>query len=352
MKIQEINKINISDKKPPLLTICIPTYNRGKKALSLVNTILKKLNTNCSIFVLDNASNNEKKYYKKIKKLANKHTDKLKYVRHSHNRMFHGNYLACFELSESKYSMVISDEDIPELKNIKTVLKQFKENKNLGIVRGSISTVKGVNVGNAQTYETNYLIAGEDALSNYGFSNNYHSGTVYNNKLIKKYNLLKRLKKNLDKQYIYPHLYFELLISSKSDVVSLSDIIIYEGQAQAITNENDELENDINAYKIPYSFGARLDQFVVLRDAMAEAVQLIDGDIALYANLYLKLVEKYFYLITKCDSFLFINNKLNVDFLRKSMHSMAYAGISEYHFLKPFHDKIFAIIDKISDEYK
>jgi len=51
------------------LTICIPTYNRGERALKNVNYLLENLEENYSILVLDNASTNQTQFYKKIEEI-------------------------------------------------------------------------------------------------------------------------------------------------------------------------------------------------------------------------------------------------------------------------------------------
>ncbi len=338
--------------KKALLTICIPTFNRGKRAYELVYNMLPKLDNTSIILVLDNASDNEMDYYKKIKKLSKKYNHKLVYIRHDYNRQFHGNYLACLQFSQSKYSMIISDEDTPFLPTIPKILKEFKDNKSLGLIRASIGISNNQNQGNARIYKAIKYVAGKEALIAHGFTNNYHSGTVYNNKIIKKYKLLDRLSLNLDQQYIYPHLYLELLIAAKADIQYLSEISVYEGLPIVIKDCNGIIQNDSSIYKIPYSYGSRVDQFIALRDAIVEVVDFIDEDNNLFVHSYLKLIDKFFYIIFKCDTFIYINNKMNLEFIRLSLYNVACGAILEYPTLQPHKEQILPLIKKIADNYK
>ena len=77
-------------------TICIPTFNRGKRAFELVNILLKDLEKNWSILVFDNASTNGVEFYNEIENLS-KINNQIKYVRHETNRQFYGNFKSCLD---------------------------------------------------------------------------------------------------------------------------------------------------------------------------------------------------------------------------------------------------------------
>ena len=55
-------------------TICIPTYNRGKRALKLVENLLLNLKEDQSVLVLNNASTVETEAYLKIKNISEQNT--------------------------------------------------------------------------------------------------------------------------------------------------------------------------------------------------------------------------------------------------------------------------------------
>ena len=60
-------------------TICIPTFNRGERALELVNTVLPNLEENWSLMVLNNNSFDGTEFYDKIEELGREHSN-LEYI--------------------------------------------------------------------------------------------------------------------------------------------------------------------------------------------------------------------------------------------------------------------------------
>lgn len=272
-------------------TITVPSYNRGKRALFIVESIFRHLENNWSVLILNNASMHEQEYYNKIEELS-KTDNRIRYIKHEYNRQFHGNYMACFELANSKYIMITSDEDVPVVDKLHNLLKAFSIIENLGIIRTS-----GIGGSNMCIFDDLFFDAGDNALLGYGFTNNYISGTIYNLDMIKKFKLLDQLKANLSKHSIYPHLYLELLICTYMPVIVSSEVCINEGESQKVAdNSGMGILNDSSTYKEPYSLGSRIDQFVHFRDAIIEIYNIKKSD-SLFINMYLALTRKYYYLI-------------------------------------------------------
>jgi hypothetical protein len=215
-------------------------------------------------------------------------------------------------------------------------------------MRGSIAPVAGVNPRNSHGRADFSYMRGAEALMGYAFSNNYMSGVIYNRQLLKDLGLVDRLSKGIDSNAIYPHLYLDLLASAVTDVVTTTQICCFEGADQI--NEG----NDPKRYSAPYSFGSRIDQFVVLRDATFEAVGLIKEpfDKQLFATMYLKLCEKYMYLITRVNSPMYLQNKVHPGLLHQAMLYVCGAAISMYPEIAEFETFLFTEIQKIHDKYK
>jgi len=342
-------------KNKSQFTICIPTFNRGKRALEQVEFLLANIKKkwNWSILVLDNDSNKEIKYYNKIKKLS-KVNKILTYIKHDKNCYFHGNYLASITMSKTKYIMIMSDEDRPNVKDLNKVLSKILNDNNIGIIRGSIKSMVPNWYANSIQHINNYYHAGKEALEHYAFSNNYLSGTIYNRNIILNYHLHKRLESNLGKHAIYPHLYLESLLCAISDIKMVSRILSFEGVNEQTIDESGMILGDVSVYKAPYTFGGRIDLMILLRDAVYEALGLIDKDIdmKLFFGLYFKIVEKTFFLISKVNSPLYISSKLNIKYLQESLLYCAYASILEYKEFKQIEDNIKEILNKIYIKYK
>ena len=339
----------MNNDKKPIFTICIPTFNRGKKALNLIETILPYMQNNWEILLLNNNSDNEVEKYNKIEEISNDNKC-LRYIKHDVNRQFHGNFLACFEESKSKYIMIVSDEDFPNMNIIQSVIEYIEKNTKVGIFRGSIQPMDGVEAGNSFIMDNQYFQAGEEALLNYGLRNNYHSGTIYNIELLRKNNLINLLKVNLDIHYLYPQLYIELLACSVMDIFIFSDVILYEGSAQVVIEDGARI-GDVNNYKFPYSYGSRVDQFVILKDAIYEAVSMVNNifDIMLFVKLYMNLVKKYFHLISVVNISLYESVNLEKRYILQSFHSFVCSAIVVVPEINDYKEEV---IDMINEVYQ
>lgn len=346
-KVLESMKSKNSKNSNPFFTICIPTWNRGKRALSLVKRILPEMEDNWQILVLDNASYDERKFYKKISKLSDVN-NKVRYIRHKKNGGFEGNYLACFEDATSDYIMMISDEDYPDMSGVKEVLPYFERNKDLGIIRGTILAEEGV-MPCAAPLPNAFFKAGKEAISGYGLLNNYPSGTIYNRKIVIKNEFNKALRVKIVDQAAYPHLYLELFICSKSDVMTVNTVCAHQGPTQLTkTTKGDELGGHFR-WRAPFSYGSRIDQFIVLRDALYEIVSIIDKnrDDLFFVTLYLGLVRKWFYLISQVNMPMYQKHKIHSELVKESFFAFACSAILVYPELKRHHKRIVDLIGEI-----
>lgn len=339
-------------------TICIPTFNRGERALELVNTILPNLEKNWSLMVLNNNSFYGTEFYDKIEELGKEHI-KLKYIKHKENCQFYGNFKCCLTESNSKYILIISDEDFVNFNEVKDILDILEKYPFLGACRTSIAPSENVkNPANSFTFPDNFFKAGEDALKGFCFSNNYISGIVYNLENIKKTNIIDIFYKNILKHKAYPHLYFDLLVSSKFDVIKTSKIAILEGIP--FFNYIDDLGNKIVEpfdHIGPYGYGERLNQFFTLRDGIIDAVNLLDNKndndrFIIFLNIYLLLVEKYFYLIGICNMPQYKRNYLEESLLKESFFYTACSGIFGYQQIDPYKEIIIDALTNIYSNYK
>ncbi|MBF0460512.1 MAG: glycosyltransferase [Magnetococcales bacterium] len=334
----------------PVLTICVISYNRGRRALQLVTATLPDMDDDWELLVLNNASPAEQTFYDQIEAMAA--TDpRLSYVCHAANREYHGNYLACFDHARAPWFMLCSDEDLPRLPSMRNLLPLLQAQDNLCVLRGSIVPEEGARPQNAIIWPENRYAAGSEALLHYGMLNNYISGTFYNRALAQEKGLVERLRQGIDGQRIYAHLYFELLAASQCDVMTTPEVVITEGQPQFLTDATAAVPM---RYQPPYSFGSRIDQIIVLRDALIEAVGLVHEpfDLDLFLRMYLRLCEKYFRLVSLVNRPLYQNHALHLELLQKSLLYVCTAGISCYPAVEPYRAKMIEEITKIFFRYQ
>ena len=337
-------------------TICIITFNRGKRVLSLVNTLLENLEKNWCVLILDNASTNGVEYYQEIHNISkvNKQVD---YIKHDVNGQFHGNYLSCFKHTKTKHFMILSDEDFINHSGVKSVLEDIKLKENLGMCRASIGTHESLKVDlNSFVFANSFYKAGEEAMKGICFSGNYISGIIYNLDLIKKYDLIPILEKNIEKHAAYPHIYFDLLISAKCDVMRSSEIVVLEGVPEKTLDERG-IEYTTFEHVGMYGFGARINQFFSLRDGIFDAVNLLKkenttDEFIIFLGIYLLLVQKYFYLIADCNMNSYKKNFLEESLLKESFYYITTSAVFAYPQIGPFKETVLSALTDIYQNHK
>lgn len=329
-------------------SICVPTYNRGRKALELVKDVVPRLEPGWALIIIDNCSSSECAEYEEIAKLAKVSPGKLTYIHNAVNSGFNGNYLNCFRYTRSDLAMFISDEDRPNLAIIPTALNLSKERPTLGIIRGSIlPLMPGDPRRNSFTLRDEVYTAGKDALRLYALSNNYLSGTIYNKRLLSELGLIERFEKNLLLHHAYPHLYLECLACAVTDVALCAETSCFEGTPQFLSSGPNV------CYIPPYSFGCRVDQFLVLRDCLREAVEILDSPFnsELFGNLYLRHTAKYFHLVGRANAALYAKNGIDVGVAVRSFAYFACAAMIRLKECEQHRDFLMEEIDKLARQF-
>ena len=329
------------------LTICVITFNRGKRLLENISHYLHSLEDFCNVLILDNASTKEIISYKeasdKIKSFPS-----LKYVRKNENNQFQGNFLDCFVWSNTDYVMVLSDEDIPNNCEIGEALKFLKNHPNIGALKGSMAPMPGVVAKNSIINENKIYQRGYDAITSFGIWNNYISGTIYNKKILNQYNLTNIFQKNLHQQTYYPHVYLEILMSAVSDVAYSDKILVFEG-AEIIDPEPEE----VTQYQVQSSVGARLDQFIALRDGLWEATKLIKKDFChnTFFNSYFHLCLKYFDILMNKNLTLHENQYMDKNYLKGSFYYLCLSAVNQYEQSQVYLKELTQLLKKVRNSY-
>jgi glycosyltransferase involved in cell wall biosynthesis len=90
----------------PLVSICIPTYNRAKFVSKAIDSALSQSYQNIEILVVDNASHDEIESV-----IAHYQDPRLKFFKNSRNLGMYGNFNRCIELSKGKYIHILHSDD-------------------------------------------------------------------------------------------------------------------------------------------------------------------------------------------------------------------------------------------------
>lgn len=111
--------------KTPLLTICIPSYNRHEKARRCVELLLQQANDHLvNIIVLDNGSAQNYVEYFAGDVLFQEalSSGALTICRNEYNIGMSANFLRAFEIAKSKWLWLISDDDNIRMNALETVI--------------------------------------------------------------------------------------------------------------------------------------------------------------------------------------------------------------------------------------
>ncbi len=159
-----------------LFSICIPSHNRGHRAIRLVKKLLEMPWDEHEIEIIcsNNGSDKYIEEYREIKKIKDK---RLRYHEFASNQGFAGNVNQVIKMSRGDFCMLLSDEDgiLPE--NLKNYLLFLDMHPELSLVKGCTSFVYS-------DLQTQYFSYTEEAVDGYYLMGNYISGTIYNRKII------------------------------------------------------------------------------------------------------------------------------------------------------------------------
>lgn len=150
------------------LSICVPTYNRGEILKKTLEGITSQNLDNIEIVISDNASEDET-----LKIVSDFQSLGVKYFRNNQNYGAVYNIIKALELGSGEYVVLSSDEDIPALNNIISILDLY-ESIRAGFVSGLYEyTIDHKSSKPIVSREDRILEPGPDALAERGYKNNY-----------------------------------------------------------------------------------------------------------------------------------------------------------------------------------
>lgn len=275
-----------------LLSICIPSYNRGNRAYdNVIHNLQSYYDEEIEIVLSNNGTQNEsKEYYDKISEIED---SRLKYFAFEENKGFAINLCKACEIAQGKFILLLSDEDLVDfnvLHKVMNILNYSKET--LTIMR--IKSDKQCFVPSIKLAEP-----GRDALLTYMLTSNYMSCIIFNNNLLKQHKGIEYIKENLDNSTCsyYPHMYWELLLCQYGKVKGEDLILINEGKAEVSQLAQKEIGiNNKQTMPAYASLEERLKQhkgfFSIFKD-----LEICKKDFQIFREMYIALSGKTILLI-------------------------------------------------------
>lgn len=206
-----------------LFSICIPSYNRGHRAVKLVKKLLAMPSGKHELEIIF-SNNGSDKYigeYQEIKGIKDK---RFRYHEFESNQGFAGNVNQVIKMSHGEFCMLLSDEDEILMENLDNYMNFLDMHPELGLVKSCTSLAYS-------DLQTQYVSNKGEAIDHFYLRGNYISGTIYNRNIITDEVISdyeKRYKKN--EAYIYyVHLFLDAYALLHGNYCSSDLLLIEEG---------------------------------------------------------------------------------------------------------------------------
>ncbi|GFI29615.1 hypothetical protein IMSAGC013_01002 [Lachnospiraceae bacterium] len=207
-------KYSLQKRENVFLSILIPSYNRGGKALSAVEEICRSnYDSEIEIIISDNGSELYKEEYQTIQQMRD---TRVRYQRNHCNRGFLENVIRALEAAKGKYAVLSSDEDMMLVKNLPHYLNIFKKNQECGVF-----FTGGIGMNNfAPLEKENVQYHGFKAILA-GINQNYMTGIGYNMEMIRRRALLEYMRQHALNIMVdfYPHCILNFKLALVSDLL-------------------------------------------------------------------------------------------------------------------------------------
>lgn len=127
-------------KDPPLVSICIPTYNRADMVGMAIESALAQSYPNIEVIVVDNASTDSTAL-----NVSRFNDSRLKYEKNSRNLGLFGNFNRCIELAKGKYIHILHSDDFIGPDFTKTCVRVMEANPHIAMTFSAAEVIRNEN---------------------------------------------------------------------------------------------------------------------------------------------------------------------------------------------------------------
>lgn len=240
-----------------ILTIGIPTYNRGNLLLKrLENLLPMPYDAEIEIAISKNGMESYQEEYEKISRMSDA---RINYYDHGRTLNAEENWRYVVEMAHGKYVLLVSDEDDVILSSLEHYLKLLTEHPQANVIRAR-STYQGAFLENRH-YEKKGLAAFDRMF----MCQNYLSGLIVRRHDFLEVNF-KQLEQFSENEFYksYPHEWWCALLSQQGDYMEEPVYLINEGESSFDEEKSptpQKWEGSLPYYATYATYEARMKQF-------------------------------------------------------------------------------------------
>lgn len=266
-----------------LFSICVPSYNRGHRALGLVQRLLKMSldETQIEIICSNNGSDKNVKGYGELKKIQDQ---RFRYHEFSTNQGFAGNVNQVIKMSRGDFCMLLSDEDWILEENLGFYLKIMEKYPDIGVIRPRTGFAFA-------DIEDCFAGAGKQAIDAFYMRGLYVSGMIFNrhiitDQLIDEY--AERYHDNTGYLY-YPHMFLSTYALLRGHFFASDVWLVSEGETEEDLQVMDRAE-EIPAYDA-------YDNVIKQMHGFIEQIKDLELPLQIQFDMLVMVFEQHAYLI-------------------------------------------------------
>lgn len=253
------------DTKNVLLTIGIPTHDRGNLLLERIKNLCEMpYDSEVEFAISKHGTHYYQDEYKSVEDIGDA---RMNYVGCDEELGISGNWQKVVKIAHGKFVLLVSDEDDVICSALEHYFKLLSEHENLGYVRAGTTL-------QYRLKQDKYFKQGKEAFEGGFLGQNYLSGTIYNKCMFEEADLAQYDLKYKDNDffYFYPHMWWQVVMSFKGDYAEDSRCLIREGDSvwkeernklvrDGLAEVNDAVEKKPEIIEKISSYEARLKQF-------------------------------------------------------------------------------------------
>jgi abequosyltransferase len=213
-----------SKSEKPLISVCIPAYNRASVLSELLESILSQNFMDYEILICEDRSPERDKIRAVVENYCHTHPGRIRYHENANNLGYDGNLRNLIEKANGHFCLFMGNDDLMCPEALMKVASALNRQPNIGVLLRSYATFDGLPTNIIQTYryfDSELLFpAGAQTISTI-----YRRAVVIPGMVIQREAALRYATERFDGTLLY-QLYLVANILSEMNAVYLPDVIV------------------------------------------------------------------------------------------------------------------------------